>query len=255
MKRMMAMVVLLASLGACATPRAYNLIDEGARPALKTVDSILIVTSSEIETQIAGSNVSTAMGGGLLGAVIDAGVEQAQANKAAELIVPIRDKLLDFDFGAQLESDLETELAAAGIEGMADVSLVRAIEKDFKENRVGASKADAVLFLTSSYAVTFDFSALSVSASAEMYPVNAALDAYKEKPNSDARKTDSKDNIYRNHFAETLQVASAGNKEANANALAETSSEELVAKLKEGSRRIAKKIAEDLQKIDDVPNK
>ncbi len=60
----------------------------------------VIVAQSEIKSDINASSISMATGGGLLGALIDAGVESARAKKAEELIGPIRKTLGSFDVDA-----------------------------------------------------------------------------------------------------------------------------------------------------------
>jgi hypothetical protein len=59
---------------------------------------LVTVTQNEIIAGIQESNISAATGGGLLFALIDAGVNQSRTKKAEEAIVPVRDALADYQF-------------------------------------------------------------------------------------------------------------------------------------------------------------
>lgn len=253
--RLTAILIALCAVTACATPRAYNRIDAEARPLIKSVDTLLIVTESEISIDIDTSNVGTAMGGGLIGALVDAGVNQSRTADAEELISPIRDKLISFDFGAQLEAALESELPALGIEGASNVTLFRAVTPKFDDERIAASKADAVLFVRPRLSIAPDFSAVRLITNTTVFPVNAALDPFMEKPNSNASEVRPTDNIYRNVISVVEVLSTQKGKDANAAVLSAMSAEELVAVVEKATEKAAAQIVADLAKDDDVSAK
>lgn len=245
----------LAMLAACASPRAYNRIDAEARPLIKSGETYLVVTRTEIGTEIDVSNVAAATGGGLIPALIDAGINESRTTKAESLIAPIRDKLVDYDFGAQLEADLKLALEGLGIVGLSDVKLVRAVPKDFEQTTVAASPADTVMFVVSGFSLSSNFTHVKTSASVQVFPANEALAAFKEKPDWDAKMTEPTDNIYRNVFRAEGSLDLAGEMEANASAVSEMEADLLMAALSKASQTLAQQIAADLAKNDDVTSK
>lgn len=237
-------------LSACAS-RPNNHIDADARSYLKTVDTVLVVTQSEIGTEINHSKVGTATGGGALGALIDISIDASRAGKAEELIIPIRDKLLDFDFAAVLEEDLESTLATIDIERLADVALVRGVDSGFMQNTVQETSADAVMFVDATYNVSADFSNMIVITDVKIFPANAELIKFAEKPDDDAKLTELSDNIYRNTFRTEYQMVDIGKRNANAEGAAELSADELTNALSEASKLMARQIADDIL-VDDA---
>lgn len=61
-------------------------------------NAITTVAQSEIIAGIQQSNIAAATGGGLLIALIDAGVNNSRAKTAEEAITPVRDSLADYNF-------------------------------------------------------------------------------------------------------------------------------------------------------------
>lgn len=255
MKKLTATLALSVLVTACATPREFNRVDPGARAHLQDMETVLFVTQEEIGTEINVSNMATATGGGLIPALIDASVNADRTKKAEELVGPLRDKLIDYDFGAQLESAIEAELAETGVEGAGSVDLQRAIDKNTMADRVGASVADAVMFINSTYKLTPDFDAVVATADVKVYPVNPALNAYKEKPDEDEKMTEHTDNIYRNNFRAVVPLEVAGSRDLNAEEVAKMPTEEWVSLLDQSAARLAAQIAGDFMKDDVVEEK
>ena len=239
---------------ACAAPRTYNRIDAAARSELGSVDSVLMVKQSEIQSSINESNITAAGGGGLLLAVIDAGVNANRTSTAEERIAPVRDKLIEYDFATQLEVDLERELASTGIESIADIDLVRAEEADYRQNLLSSTDADAVMFLDSSLEMSENFDTITLKSTAFMYPKSPDLYPYKERVDADEKMVEPTDNIFRHNFATTVGLGLRGKAKENATQVANMSSEDLIAKIKEASTIHAREITAELMIDDEAPS-
>jgi hypothetical protein len=94
--RIAAAIVVLALTG-CSVPIQHTL-PGGQRGIAGGRGLIVTVAQSEIGAGIQPSTISAATGGGLLVALVDAGINNARAKTAEAAIVPVRDALTDFYF-------------------------------------------------------------------------------------------------------------------------------------------------------------
>lgn len=245
MRNFLAVLVAL-SLGACATP-GFRHIEPDARAKLTSMESVLIVTQSEIGAEINTSKASVATGGGIVGALIESGINNARTKTAEELVAPIRDIMIDFDFGAILEQELEAELAALNIANAQEVTLLRGLEAGTPNTMIEQSGASAVLFINSTYNLSAEFDEMVATAVVALYPVSENLYPYKEKVDADNKRAELSDNIYRNTFRVTQPLSDLDKKEENAAALAERPASELTGPLSEAAKILARAIAADMQ--------
>ena len=249
MKKLM-MIAVAISLGACATPRAYNHIDVEARPLITQLETTLIVAQSEI-----GSEIDVYYSGdGLIPALIDANINAKRTSKAEEFIAPVRDAMIDFDFGATLESDLINAFTTGHVDGTDRVKLVRGIDTDFKQNAVQNSEADAVMFIDASYNISANFGEMIASAVVQIFPVSPNLRPFSEKPDQDDKLVELTDNIYRNAFRTSTALSAMADRDSNARIVSEMTSEELTKALSDAATLIAKQIAADILRDDTDDN-
>lgn len=75
----------------------------------------VVMTQQELAVDV--PNTASAVGGqfGLIGALIGAGIENAQVKKSEERVAAIRDLLIDYRFDARVEAALREKLASDGI--------------------------------------------------------------------------------------------------------------------------------------------
>lgn len=252
-KQLSGMVLAALAMSACAT-RPYNHIDASARSHLTSLDSVLIITQSEIAFSINESNVAEAMGGGLIPALLDSAVNNARAKSAEKRVASVRDKLIDFDIATQFEKDLEAEIADANLPSVEDVELVRAINSGFRAERIIRTSADAVLFVTTKMEMSPNFDQIVLRSSVSVYPNNPALIPYKEKVEDDSVVDELTDNIYRNSFVQIVPLASGPSPDENIEQIVALDTDELIGMLEQASADLAHVIVEDLQVDDALPN-
>ncbi len=254
MKRLLLALVLSVGISGCATVREYNRIDAEMRPEIKKMETVLIVKQSELGSDIDQSNISTVTGGGLIPALIDAGINSKRTKKAEALIGPIRDKLIDYDFATKLEGELEGQMKSVNIKGADDVKLVRAEDKQFRQTTLSGSDSDIVMFIDAGYKLSPDFDTVTATANVMAYPVKPSFNPYKEKPNSNEKLAEHKDNVYRNTFKVDTSLDVSGDKESNAAALAQMPPEKLTEVFDAAAKKLATQIVHDF-KIDDTYEK
>lgn len=145
---MAASMLACAAAPAMAAPPKY-LMPPAMRTAQATRNVEIVVGQSEIKSNINQSYVSVAMGGGLLGAIIDAKIEADRAKRAEAAIVPVRDGLVGFDADALA---LETTKAI-----MAGSPWLASGDPVFGHDVSLAGKSDALDKLSSDQAVFFEY--------------------------------------------------------------------------------------------------
>src|SRR5688572_7316143 len=155
--------LLCASLAAgCAQSPHRPLAAE--RSAIKSTEVVESVRQPELYAQINVSNVSAALGGGLIGALIDSSVNSSRASDAEGTVRPLRDALLGFDFDDTLKQDLARELASVQWLAASGVRVNKDVSNKAIDGILAKSEAGAVLFVTADYNLSADFSKLHVSA-------------------------------------------------------------------------------------------
>lgn len=243
--RILGIMVLLVTWAGCAPGPKYYL-SEPARDNLGSTDLILGVEQREINADIAGSNITTATGGGLIPALIDAHIEKGQAKKADKRIAPIRDALIDYDFPAVFEQSLKESLGKLDWLHLNTSTLSRESGNEWISEYYSNSEADAVLYIIATYQFTPKFKELSVNCEVYMLPKAEALLEFREKPKKKKPLAKS-NNIYRNdelNFTKPLDTK-AKNEEA-VELWAENNGKRVRDALNEAASELAGKLAEDI---------
>lgn len=238
----------LSMLSACAN-LPYNHLSAEARNQLAAVDVYLVVPQDEIYAQIDQSNVAAAGGGGLLLALIDAAVESSRTKSAEEIIQPVRDKMLNFDYADMLAGEINSALKSVTWLHAGDIQLLRSAEKDQLSDLYNKSRSSALLYITADYSLTSNFQAAVTKVSLALYPKTDSLSKYREREDKNATPTDFTDNIYRNSLESSTTVVSDSKKkkEEAAAEVAEASPGLLVDALTANARNIGRLIKEDIE--------
>lgn len=167
--RLSALAVLVISLAGCATQPKQFLAPEG-REVAGGRDLLVTVQQNEIIAGIQESNVTAAVGGGLLFALIDAGVNQSRAKKAETAIVPVRDALTDYSFDQKalaISEEIGRSLTWLGVKKSE-------LNKDPSNARlsgaIDASPGPQLLTMTYDYMLDNNFQVLKVGANTSLLP-------------------------------------------------------------------------------------
>lgn len=238
----------LLGLSACVTPVADHIaFAPSAHDAVVSTDVVMPISQSEIYVFVPASNVGTATGGGLIGALIDASVDADRAKKSETAIKPLRDAMVDFDADSLLRDDLKASLSKIDWLHVSGVKVVKDASVLSTDKAVTESKGGAVLIVSADYHLSADGAELDVILSANMFANNAGLAALKSK---DAKGTpsDIHNAIYRNTVTfKATAPGATGNRDMNIAAWSTNQGEPLRAALKEGSARVARMMASDLE--------
>ncbi len=157
------LVLVVFGLEACTTPPLRHTIAPSAREVAGGREVKVSVVQREIGTRIAPSRVAAAAGGGLLMALIDAGVNQHRAKAAESTAGDLRTELGEYDFDARALEVSKGVLAEVPWFGTAptfskehtDVSMLADLDN---------AATSQVSFFDYHYGLSPDFSELEVSA-------------------------------------------------------------------------------------------
>jgi hypothetical protein len=177
--KQVARAVFAAVFALCSATSALSAAyDKFAMPEeAKTVQNGRIVQSllpqAEIKTNIAGSYVAVAMGGGLLAALIDAEIQKQQAIKAELLVQPIREALAGYDADSKAKG--VTYAIAQNVAWLApkEQSFSRDITQAGQMQVLDATDAAQVGFFVYGYGFNADFASIRVDLT--MRIVNKAI--------------------------------------------------------------------------------
>jgi hypothetical protein len=246
----LAALLLSASvLAGCATPVPEHVpLGAQSRASLSSTEVVLPVPQSEIYIDVPASNVSAATGGGLLPALIDAGIDSARASKAAKDVTPLRNAVVDFSFDRAFSDSFSSIAATDGL-NVDSVRVVKDASLAGLDQAVIGSKSGAVLVASANYHLANDAGSLWIEVHAALYhagkaptPASGAANEHVSAPANA---------LYRNTFWFTVNVPHpSAKRDENLAAWAADNGELLRTDLKRGAAKISQLIVADLQGAD-----
>lgn len=155
----MAMVVAMVSacLDATAKPRPLPM------PVAQDLAVEVVMNQHELVVDVPDS--ASAMGAqfGLIGALIGAGIENAQVKKAEERVAPIRNLLIEYPFNARIEAALRSKVASQGIAPNPVVTVLNTPWDAVEAGQDVDNMPLEAMVITPRYSMDAGFSQLTVS--------------------------------------------------------------------------------------------
>src|SRR5215472_9241103 len=142
-------ILSLSVLSACASLSIHQPLPTAARSDVTTTDVVLPIRQSEIYVFV--PMATGGAGFGLIGALVDAGIDSSRTSKAETAVTPLRNAMVDYSFDAALQEGLKTSLAQIAWVHPADFEVVRDISDNGLGKTLAASKASSVLFVVADY--------------------------------------------------------------------------------------------------------
>lgn len=160
----------------------------------------VVLTQQELAVDVADTATAVGMQFGLIGALIGAGIQNAQVKKAEELVVPVRDQLVEYRFNERLEAALRAKLASEGLSPNPAITVLQT-----PWDAVDAQNAQQVplqaLVIVPRYSIDSGFNQLVVQLTAQLVD-------RKIKPNGKIKTAYRFNRSYAFHFP--LLVGGAG---------------------------------------------
>lgn len=195
------------SLSACVTVTPERVpLAAGARDAIASTDIVAPVAQSEIYVFVPPSQLANSGGGGLLLALIDAGVDSARTHNAENDVKPVRDALVDYNFDDKLRTELKSSLSQVSFLHVSDARVIKDVLPKNVDAAIDGSKGAAVLVVGADYHLSNDGSQLTVTVAADMFAKDAALTAFKPAKGNAKVKSAAENALFRTKlvYSETI---------------------------------------------------
>jgi hypothetical protein len=195
-------IVLFPALlvGACAQVPPHAFLPDAARDKIGTTEAVAPIRQSEVYVFVPASTAGAAAGG-ILGALVDAGIDSVRTSKAETAVKPLRDSLVDYNYDQTLDGELKGSLAQVPFLGVSDVRVIKEVTPGSLDGALENSKAGAVLIAISDYRLSNDANVMDVTLNAALYSNNDALRAIKAFKGGNGQKTVPANALYRNVLA------------------------------------------------------
>lgn len=247
--RLSRLILILAGLGlsACAgTPPAHVALDINARNNVHSTDVVAPVRQGEVYVFV--PQASTGGQGGLLGALIVAGVDAVRTSNAEDAVKPLRDAVIDFNFDDVLRQDLKASMSKVQWLNVTEVKVIKDVATASLDSAITNSKASAVLMVAADYHLSNDGGTFYIAVRANLFPNSLALTPPKAGDANAKPKSDLSNAIYRNSFLFEAKVPGAtDDRHRNMDVWAANHGALLRAATTRGAAKLTELIAADIQ--------
>ncbi len=243
------MLACVLSVSACATVTpAYVPIAANAREAVESTEVVAPVKQSEIYVFVPPSQIAASGGGGLLLALVDAGVDAQRTKNAEAAVKPLRDAMIDYNFDDKLRDNLQKDLAPVGWLKVSGTRVVKDASAPGLDKAISGSKQAAVLVVAADYQLSNDGTTLNVILTADLFANTKSLAAFKPAKGGDAKTLSAPGNaLYRNRFVHTSIIpGTVGDRAANMATWSADKGKALRAALDEAVVDVTGQLARDL---------
>jgi len=249
-------LVLLSvmALAACATVTPDHVaLAPKVHDNLTSTEIVAPISQSEIYVYVPPSEIAQRGGGGLLLALVDAGVNNVRTAHAESAVKSLRDAVVDYDFDQTLKADLKESISQLDWMHVDGVRVVKATSSATLDQVVSSSKNAAVLTVAADYHLSNDGRELTVVLHANLYANSAALASSKPAGGKADSPADPSNALYRNTFTfNAWAPGAAGERDQNIAAWSANKGAPLRAALSFGAARLSRMVEADLQGQEDV---
>lgn len=131
-------------------------------PVAQDLPVELIEAQQEIGVTVSQTASAVGMQFGLIGAIIGSAVQNSQAKKAEEAVVPLRNLLVDYHFNQRVQDVLQPKLVSGGLSPNPTLT-VMPTAWEAHDAQQSAKLPPYAMVLTPRYSMDSDFSVLSVN--------------------------------------------------------------------------------------------
>ena len=185
----------LLLLGGCGATFRVNMPNP-APAKISSTEIMMTVQQNEIYAEVERSNLTGAMGGGLLFALIDSSIESGRTEKAEEAIKPVRNALLEYNFNDEFIKATGEQLKKIDWLKISKINLIQLKPDQEIESVISKSASNMVLKIDAKYYLSPKFDQLVLEANVTAFPNDKDMKAIAEKYNADTDSTV----LYRENF-------------------------------------------------------
>ena len=168
-------IFLLALLGiplvGCVSVPKYVPLEPDSAKQVKSATAYLAVRQDEIIITAQSSNVSAAVGGGLIVAMIDSKIVADRQEGLQKQIEPLYDSIDDVDFRNMFWSALETQLRDKYKLQLTTIRKSPTVlaKQELDEIKLALKPDEGFMYVNTNYTFNTDFSALTVSTAIDVW--------------------------------------------------------------------------------------
>lgn len=168
--RIIAAGTLALLLTACGSMPTRVALEPATTQKLTEVKVLSILPQDEIIVRAESLGASVALGGGLIGAMIDSKVAEGRQNTMQETLAPFYQAVDDYDFRTRFERTVGATLADNGRMKFAPLERTTLIPlpKDVTARIATLPEGKGQMLIRSTYAFTTDFTRLNVNTNVEI---------------------------------------------------------------------------------------
>jgi hypothetical protein len=155
--RLFATLSIALLLGACAAPMRSSLTPE-QRGKITGLTAHVAVVQDEVIAAVQPSNVSAALGGGLIGVIIDSNVTNSRVNESQQALGPFYAAIEDVDYRKEFNESIERGLTGYAIKVGNFTTTPRALSNDkLLQLRNDLQLGQALLVIVPRYTLSMNF--------------------------------------------------------------------------------------------------
>lgn len=235
------------TLSACVTPTPTHVaLPPAAQANITSTEVVAPIAQSEIYIYVPPTTAG--QGQGLIGALIDAGVDSYRAGTAETGVKPLRDAVVDMNFDADLASQLKASLSQVAWLHLDGVRVVKEVAQKKVDAAITGSRDGAVMIAVADYHLSNDGRQLYIVVNVDLYPNGAALGPFKPAKGKPDVPSDPSNALYRNTFTyESDLPGPPVKREINMPAWAADNATAFRSAMKLGVSKLGQMIAMDLQ--------
>ncbi len=241
-------------VGACASLPAHEALPAEARDKIVNTEVAVPVKQNEIYVFVPDSQVGAATGGGLLGALIDVGINSVRTGKAEDAVKPLRSAVVDYNYDQTLSTEFQKALSQVSWMGVDNVHVIKDVTPAAMDQVFNNSRDGAVLFTVTDYRLSNDADVLSVTVTAALFARSDALRALKPAK-SGKSQTALPNSLYHNTLLfETMAPNATSDRPHNIDMWSANNGAALRAALQQGASELAALLASDIQHVQGMPD-
>jgi hypothetical protein len=171
LKRFAAAVTVALVLSACASAPTRIALEPAAKQKLNEVKVLSVLPQDEVIARAETLGASVALGGGLIGAMIDSNVAESRQNALQDMLAPFYGAVDDFDYRPSFQQALTVTLS----NGMpvpfsaTESSALLPLKQNVDTRLAALSHGGGLLLVFTTYAFTSDFTRLNLVTHASLH--------------------------------------------------------------------------------------
>lgn len=254
-KSVAAVAVACVVLCGCAEAPANVPLNALAHDHIGSTEVVASVKQSEIYVFVPPSELAQRGGGGLLLALVDAGIDKTRTGRAEEAVGGLRNAVVDYDFDGRLRGELQGALTGIAWLKVNGSRVIKDDQPASLDQAITASKSAAVLLADTDYHLSNDGRILSVTMDVRLYANTPELAAYRQTKGTSTAKSAPVNALYRNSFSENISVVGDGEtREVNLPIWSADHGAKLRQALDESAATLARRLASDLSGAASTPS-